>query len=194
MLRLENGHQLDLEKWPTPSLAVPARVGTFERTETPLGKVSKDIFRPRGDDERELTIVELYQQMDTPPKSRTPDAMRAAFHVRLVNIVIMLVLPFLALPFAVGRVRSPRAYRITIAMVLIVAFHEVIGQGERATGHSGFSPWLTLWLPTILLAAFAAWRFYMMSFTLTENAMDRFLSPVQDAVSGLVRRLSRRPA
>ena len=194
VLRLENGHQLDLDKWPTANLAVPPRVGTFETTETPLGNVSKDLFRPRGGDHRELTIVELYQQIDTPPQDVTRDAMRAAFHNRLVNIVIMLVLPFLALPFAVGRVRSPRAYRITIAMVLLVAFHELIGQGQRLTASSDISPWLTLWLPTFLLTAFAFWRFYKMSFTLTENAMDRFLTPIHDAVSGLLRRLWRRPA
>ncbi len=44
-------------------------------------------------------------------------------------MLTLLVLPLLAVPFAIGRRRSQRAYRFGLALVLLVAFHEVIEQG-----------------------------------------------------------------
>ena len=64
--------------------------------------------------------------------------MRAEFHKRLVNVLTPLLLPFLAVPFAIGRRRSQRAYRFGLALVLLVAFHEVDRTGKplrtRTTG------------------------------------------------------------
>ncbi|MCA0432756.1 MAG: LptF/LptG family permease [Proteobacteria bacterium] len=194
VLRLENGTQLTLDRWPTLAPAatpVMPQVGTFESSETPLGKVSKDLFRPRGNDEREMTIVEIYQQMDTPPSGATTNSLRSEFHRRLVNIVAMLLLPFLALPFAVGRARSPRAYRIVIAVVLIVAFNEIIGQGALLTKRGGFSPYLSMWLPTFLLATFSFWRFYKTCFSIESDGMDRVIAPVQELLGSWWKRLSR---
>ncbi|HQX85116.1 MAG TPA: LptF/LptG family permease, partial [Aestuariivirga sp.] len=71
VLRLDNGHRLKLDRWPSldGKAEIPqATVVEFATTDTPLGRVSDSIFRPRGEDERELTLPELYTQLDTPPK------------------------------------------------------------------------------------------------------------------------------
>jgi lipopolysaccharide export system permease protein len=167
-------------------------VAEFTTTDTPLGKVSKDIFRPRGDDERELYITELLPRLANPPKGATVNSLRAEFHRRTVSILTMLLLPLLALPFAIGRARSPRAYRIVVALVLLVAFNEVIQQGSLASERNGLSPWLTMWLPLGLLACFALWRFYNASFRLARDGLDMVLQPVQDATSALWRGVKRR--
>jgi lipopolysaccharide export system permease protein len=99
-----------------------------------------------------------------------------------VYILAMMILPFLAIPFAVGRPRSPRAYRITIALALLVCFHEIIQQGALATENSGFSPWLTMWLPLSLLVSFAVWRFYRVSFHVLGDGFDRFIWPIHRVV------------
>ncbi len=42
-----------------------------------LGRISKDIFRPRGEDERELTLPELFLALDNPPpKAKINDVLR----------------------------------------------------------------------------------------------------------------------
>ncbi len=188
VLRLNNGHRLVVERWPTISKGiepVPAGVAEFTTTDTPLGKVSKDLFRPRGADEQELFITELFSTPNTKETQNTEVGMRAEFHRRVVSILSMLLLPFLALPFAIGRARSPRAYRIVVALALLVAFHEIVQQGALATKSSGYSPWLTQWLPLSILAAFAFYRFYVASFKLGADGLDRVLIPVQEFFSSI---------
>ena len=185
VLHLESGHRLTFKQRPAFGAAeapLPA-VAEFATADTPLGRVSDELFRPRGEDERELTLPELYAQRTSPPKGTTPDAMRAELHKRLVNILTPLVLPILAVPFAVGRRRSQRAYRFGIALVLIVAFHEVIEQGSLATRTGGLSPWLTLWLPFGLLTAFAIWRFAVAAFMLKPDRFGIVIDAVIDTVT-----------
>ncbi len=192
ILRLKDGRRLLVERWPTMKVegsAVPASVAEFEQTDTPLGKVSKNLFRPRGDDEREMTLPEIYQQMDNPPENTTVNAMRAEFHRRIINVVSMLILPLLAIPFAIGRARSPRAYRMAIALTLLVAFHEVIEQGALAAKLGTFSPWMAMWLPMALLSAFAVWRFWVASYRIAGDGFDNVFLPISDTISRLFIRL-----
>jgi lipopolysaccharide export system permease protein len=146
--------------------------GDFDTADTPLGKLSNKIFRPRGQDERELTLPELIAMQDTPPANATPFMMRAELHKRLITIVTLLLLPFLALPFALGRRRNQRTYRFGIALVILIAFHEVIEQGALSTRSQGTSPWLTMWLPFTVIAVFAMWRFWKTCFSVRSDGFD----------------------
>jgi lipopolysaccharide export system permease protein len=195
VLRLNDGHRLQVERWPTlqaSGTAVPASVAEFKVLDTPLGKVSKDLFRPRGDDEREMTLPEIYRGMDAPPTTTTKDAMRAEFHRRIINIVGMLILPILAIPFAVGRARSPRAYRMAFALVLLVAFHEVIEQGALAAKLGTYSPWISMWLPMGFLTAFAIWRFWQASFRIAGDGLDFIFMPISDWFAKRIAKLRNR--
>jgi lipopolysaccharide export system permease protein len=192
MLRLENGRRLGVERWPlleSKGEPVAADTARFERTDTPLGRISKKLFRPRGEDERELTLPELYAEVNSPPSGTTSSAMWAELHRRVINIVAMLLLPVLAIPFAIGRARSPRAYRMIMAMALLIAFHEIIEQGAVMAKAGTLSPLLVLWLPTLVLAAFALWRFYKVSFTILDDSMDSVYASFHDSVVRLLRRL-----
>ena len=180
VLRLENGHRMQIEHM--PSLAADqqppqATVSNFEVADTPLGQVTEKTFRPRGEDERELTLPELIAQQDHPPKGSTPDMMRSELHKRIIAMFTLPMLPFLAVPFALGRRRNQRNYRFGIALILLVALHEIIEQGAIATRSNGASPWLTMWLPFLSVTAYAAWRFWSVCFTLRpdrlEGAIDR---------------------
>jgi lipopolysaccharide export system permease protein len=195
VLRLKDGQRLLIERWPTLRAngeAIPASVSRFSSSDTPLGKVTQDLFRPRGDDERELTLPEIYSMMDSPPPSTTREAMRAEYHRRIINVIAMLILPILAIPFALGRSRSPRAYRIAFALVLLVAFHEVIEQGAVVAKIGTFSPWISMWLPMGLLTVFAMWRFWQASFRIQGEGLDWLVLPVSDWVSEKFTSLRRR--
>lgn len=195
VLRLENGHRLKLERWPTldGGAEIPyASIAEFATTDTPLGKVTNALFRPRGEDERELTLPEIYTQMGHPPEGATPNSMRSELHKRIVNVVTFLMLPLLALPFSIGRQRSQRGYRFGIAMVLVIAFHEIVEQGAVATKSNGFSPWLSMWLPFGLITAFAMWRFYVASFTLSPDRIGDGIDGIGSRINSLWRPLVRR--
>jgi lipopolysaccharide export system permease protein len=193
VLRLQNGRMLTISRWPDTAtnapLAAPVIAG-FTSTDTPLGRVTDKVFRPRGEDERELTLAELYANLDAPPKGATVQTMTAEFHKRLISIAIPLVLPILAIPFALGSRRSPRAYRIALALAILIAFHEVIEQGAIATSNMGFSPYLTIWAPFVMLTAFSLWRFSSAAFHVRTGSIDAVADRLVD-ITNWFRRLTR---
>jgi lipopolysaccharide export system permease protein len=181
VLRLDNGHRLQIDRMPSlaPDQPPPgSTVSNFDVADTPLGQVSDKTFRPRGNDERELTLPELIAQQDHPPKGATRDQMRAELHKRIIAIFTMPMLPFLAVPFALGRRRNQRNYRFGVALILLVALNEIIEQGTIATRANGASPYINMWLPFLAVTVFAAWRFWSVCFTLKadwfESVVDRF--------------------
>jgi lipopolysaccharide export system permease protein len=195
VLRLENGHRLQIDRM--PSLAADqdppkSTVSNFEVADTPLGQVADKTFRPRGVDERELTLPELIAQRDNPPKDTTKDQMRAELHKRIIAMLTLPMLPFLAVPFALGRRRNQRNYRFGIALVLLIALHEIIEQGAITTRANGTSPWLTMWLPFLAVTAFAAWRFWAASFTLKGGSFDHIIDRVAITVRRFFRSISKR--
>jgi lipopolysaccharide export system permease protein len=195
ILRLNDGHRLLIDRWPTLETSgpiPPASVAQFTQTDTPLGKVSKDLFRPRGEDEREMTLPEIYAAMDNPPPSTTRNAMHAEYHRRIINVIAMLILPILAIPFAIGRARSPRAYRMAFALVLLVAFHEIIEQGALTAKLGTLSPWLSMWLPMAVLTTFSIWRFWQASFKIAGDGLDNIFLPISDWINNRITRLRRR--
>ena len=149
----------------------------------PLSQVNRKLTRPRGDDERELTLPELVSQRTSPPKGATVDSMTAELHKRLVSIASLIVLPMLALPFSLGRRRNLRAYRFGVALGILIAYYEVTQQGAVMTQSYGYSPYLTLWLPFAALLVFSGWRFWITAYRVRADRLD----PLFDRMSEIAR-------
>jgi lipopolysaccharide export system permease protein len=118
--------------------------------------------------------------------------MRAELHKRIVNVVTLCMLPLLAVPFSIGRQRSQRSYRFGVALVLVVALHEVIEQGAVMTKAGGTSPWLSMWLPFLLVTLFAIWRFRDAAFRLKPDNVGNFIEATGAFFERLVAPLTRR--
>jgi lipopolysaccharide export system permease protein len=193
-LQLADGHRLSFKDHPSATAPVPAVGETteFGLTETPLGRLSKDIFRPRGEDERELTLPELFAALDKPPPKASREEVASELSERLVTAVSILILPFLAIPFAVGSRRSSRGFRTGVALVLIVLYNEIIHQGASASNNGVASPLVTLWLPCALLAVFAGWRYIATCFTLRNDLISIAIDRSGDAFTGMRHALLRR--
>ena len=177
VLRLNNGNRLQVEGWPLANRRYhPRQVSEFDSVDAPLGKVADKAFRLRGDDERELTLPELVSQQAAPPPGARPlRGVRAELHKRIVNIVLHVGPPFLAIPFAVGGRRNSVIGRFGVALVLVIVYHEVIEQGGVIAGKDLASPWLALWMPFGLLTVFAAWRYFNACFTVKRDAVGQIL-------------------
>lgn len=199
-LQLEDGHRLSFKLPPSVTPLTPSVGETteFAMADTPLGRISKDIFRPRGEDERELTLPELFASLDAPPAKSSREEVASELSERLVISVSILILPFLAIPFAVGSRRSPRGFRTGVALVLIVLYNEVIQQGASAANNGVASPLVTLWLPCLLLALFAGWRYAATCFTLKNDLVGTAIDRAGEVLSGfrvaLLRRIGWGPA
>ncbi len=190
ILHLEHGHRLALPAWPDFSSRAPpaaALAGEFDRANMPLGQLNKKLERSRGNDERELTLPELFAQRHTPPRAATVNSMTAELHRRLVNIVSLIILPVLALPFGIGKRRNLRSYRFAVALAILVAYHEVVEQGAVMTQAHGYSPLLTLWLPFGVLLVFSAWRFWVTAYFVRSDRFDSVFDGMSD-IAGAIRR------
>ena len=191
VLRLKDGHELRLSTWPDPAskeLIPPAVVSQFDQLDTPIGKLSAKAFPPRGGKPRELTILELFGELAHPTRSIARSQLLGSLNKRLVSVATILILPFLALPFAIGRRRGQRAYRFAVALIILVAFNEIINAGAVSVKEKGASPLLALWLPFGLLTLFSFWRFWQVTFRLKKDRLEQMI----DRLSNMAGRLSGR--
>lgn len=191
LLVLLNGHQLEIKGIvdPTADKLPKASSKLFSRAETPIGRKDALTFRPRGLDERELTLPELVATLNTPRKYASVRELRAEFHKRVVSILTILVLPFLAIPFAVGQRRQQRAYRFAVALAILIAYEEALHQGAVAARQGVLPIWVGIWLPWILLTIFAAVRYYRTCFTLRSDMFEvvyQFMSRLGERLRGLL--------
>ncbi len=148
------------------------RVGVlnFGHLRLPTDLVGQEAFRPRGEDERELTLLELWQYRAIPPPGVTSDQMLAEFHDRLVRTFSLVFLPFLAVALTIGPRRSHQGYGIAAGLFLLVVYNQVlaIGKSTASVGHA--SALVSQWLPFVILAAVSAFLFYRRAYVVTQGA------------------------
>lgn len=186
ILRLREGHRLRIDGTVESSASAkplpPHVVGEFNNVDTPIGRIVGTQFRARGVDHRELSIWELIKLRNAPPEKTTTQKMRGEFHKRIVTMLSIMILPILAVPFAIGRRRGHRAYRFALAVVILVVYHEILEQGALAVFLGKTSPWLAIWMPFIVLSTFACWQFYSACFTLKPEKLEPTLDWMIDRV------------
>jgi lipopolysaccharide export system permease protein len=82
-------------------------------------------FRPRGGSERELTLGELWDQMEQDGPAVEPRIV-LEFHSRLVRAFSLIGFALISIPLAVSRKRSPGWQRIGIAVVILAVYDNLI--------------------------------------------------------------------
>jgi lipopolysaccharide export system permease protein len=140
----------------------PAATIRFRNFTTDLAGREPKPFRPRGEDERELTLPELAAALHRPPKGIDPPEIEAELHGRLARVLSIPLLPLVALPLAIARRRARRSYGIAVGLALLLAYNQVLHFGESLVDDGKLSPWLGLWLPFAFFLALGAsltwWR------------------------------------
>ena len=160
LFRLEKGRLIqDSPKFPTP------RTLSFDLYDLPINLPRVDSFRSRGHEElEELTLPELFRDgylRDVGPEQRI--GAQANFHFRVVEVLMMMMLPLLAVALAVPPKRSSSALGIFIGIVIIVAYHKVNQYGEQAASQGRMEPILALWIPLLALSALIFWMYHVLA-------------------------------
>ncbi len=150
---LEDGVQQLVPPADGPSADRPPTTVRFRSFTTDLRGGEPKPFRPRGQDERELTIPELAAALARPPKGIDPWEVEAELHGRLARVLSIPLLPLVALPLAIARRRARRSYGIVIGLVLLISYNQILNFGESLADDGKLSVWLGLWSP---FAAFLA--------------------------------------
>ena len=143
----------------SPKFLTP-RTLSFESYDLPINLPAVDRFRSRGHEHEELTLNELIRLgYQGGAQGRDRLAAQADLHIRLVEVVMMLMLPLLAVALAVPPKRSSSALGIFVGIVIVVAYHKVNQYAEEAAAQGRIDPIVALWVPLILLSAMI-WRMY----------------------------------
>ncbi|WP_193371329.1 LptF/LptG family permease [Pelagibius marinus] len=159
----------------------------FDQLQVPIDLVGQDAFRPRGEDERELTLFELWRYRHAPPPDTTTLEMLADFHDRIVRSLSVLLLPFLAVPFALGPRRGRQSYGIAVGLLVLVLYNQVLNVGKGWAAVGLVSPLVGLWLPFVVLTLLSGVLFYRSAFLVPRGRRQRW-SPIA-ALEGLAQML-----
>jgi lipopolysaccharide export system permease protein len=143
----------------------PPRVLSFTQHDLPIDLPAIEKFRARGNEAREYIIPEL---LKLGWSSQTPKAVRtgnqANFNYRMVEVVMMLLLPLLAVALAIPPKRSTSALGVFVSIVLVVAYHKVNQYGQSIAELGRINPYLALWGPFVVFAGLIVWMFYRVAF------------------------------
>ena len=82
---------------------------------------------------------------------------------RLVEVMMMFVLPFLAVALAVPPKRSGSALGIFLAIVIVVAYHKVNQYAEQMGAQGRVLPEVALYVPFVLFAAMIFWMYHVLA-------------------------------
>ena len=141
------------------------RVLSFTRHDLPIDLPRIKEFRNRGDDEREYILPELLSigwNQNAPDDVR--DASQASFNFRLVEVVMMLLMPLLAVALAIPPKRSTSALGVFVSIIMVVSYHKVNQYGEDIAALGRVDPILALWGPFALFAALILWMYYRVAY------------------------------
>jgi len=190
VLRLTDGQIIHDEPGASP------RVLSFSRHDLPIDLPAIEKFRERGGKEREYILPELLRigwsdQVTQQVRNET----RASLNYRMVEVIMMLLLPLLAVALAVPPKRSTSPLGVFISIVLVVAYHKVNEYGQAAAAQGRFPPELILWGPFVLFAALIVWMYWRVAYVpggQPIGALEKFFSSVGKRIAALWKRRQRK--
>ena len=138
---------------------------SFSQHDLPIDLPRIEEFRGRGDEEREYILPELLRiGWDNTESEARRDASQASFNFRLVEVVMMLLMPLLAVALAIPPKRSTSALGVFVSIVMVVAYHKINQYGEDVAALDRVDPVLALWGPFVLFAGLILWMYWRVAF------------------------------
>jgi lipopolysaccharide export system permease protein len=142
------------------------RVLSFSRHDLPIDLPAIEEFRERGEGAREYILPELLRIGWSPDRTEAElqSASQATFNFRLVEIVMMLLMPLLAVALAIPPKRSSSALGVFVAIVMVVSYHKINQYSEDVATLGLVDPILAFWVPFGLFASLIAWMYYRVAY------------------------------
>jgi lipopolysaccharide export system permease protein len=162
LFRLTKGRLVqDSPKFTTP------RTLAFDSYDLPVSLPAISQFRGRSaGDVDELYLHELWNGgygggAVRPGLPRS--AAEAYFNFRIVEIVMMLMLPLLAVALAVPPKRSTSSLGIFMSILIVVGYHKINQYAQQSAVNGRLDPTLGLWLPLVVLAGMILWMYHVLA-------------------------------
>jgi lipopolysaccharide export system permease protein len=161
LFRLEHGRLIQ----DSPKFATP-RTLAFNTYDLPVNLPVIDKFRGRGGTvSDELYLHELWR-IGYGGKGTDRHHMleaQAAFNFRLVEVLMMLMLPLLAVSLAVPPKRSSSSLGIFLSILVVVAYHKVNQYAESVATKGNVNAVVALWIPLLVLSALILWMYHILA-------------------------------
>ena len=186
LFRLQRGRLIQQQD----KFAAPRSLA-FESYDLPIDLPAIDQFRGRGKDEDELTLVEVFRRGYVEPGVANRNPAQANANYRLVEALMMIMLPLLAVALAVPPKRSTSGLGIFIAIIMVVTYHKINQYGEQMGAQGRIDPLLALWGPFFALMALIVWMYHVVAHRpggQPIGALERSFAKIGKAVKGLFRR------
>ncbi len=174
-----------------------ARVLSFSRHDLPIDLPAIEKFRQRGGKEREYILPELLKiGWSDKASEEARNETRASLNYRMVEVVMMLLLPLLAVALAVPPKRSTSPLGVFVSIVMVVAYHKVNEYGQAVAALGRVSPWLALWGPFVLFALLIVWMYWRVAYVpggQAIGALERLAARLGKWTRAIAARFNRKP-
>ena len=141
------------------------RVLAFRQHDLPINLPKISVFRKRGEGDIELTLPELVRtssDMQVAPKTRLES--QANFHRRMVQVLVVFIIPLLAVAMAVPPKRSTSAVGVFLGLTILIVYNEISEWGERMGAAGKVDILYAQWIPFVGFAALCAWFYYVLAY------------------------------
>ena len=109
----------------------------------------------------------------------------------MVEVVMMLMMPLLAVALAIPPKRSTSALGVFVSIIMVVSYHKVNQYGEDVAALGLLDPILALWGPFVIFAALILWMFYRVAYVPGGQAIGA-LETAFDKLAKRLRKLFKR--
>jgi lipopolysaccharide export system permease protein len=146
-------------------------------------------FRMRGDDERELTSAELFENRRGDQRTEIDrNTNNATLHLRIARTILLFIIPFIAVPFGLNYGRNPSSAGLFVGIVFLVSLQKALEFAQSLGASGKLPPWVGIWGLMGFLAIFAAFIFWKSAFKMGQPPLTSFAQWVSHA-QGQIRSL-----
>ncbi len=187
VLRLTAGQTVQSAQGQTP------RVLSFAAFDLPIDLPAIEKFRRRGAGEREFVLPELLQIGWSKTSSEAlRNQTQASFNFRMVEVVMMFLLPLLAVSMGVPPKRSTSGLGIFLSIVLVVAYHKINEYAQAMAAQGRIDPLLALWGPFAVVAVLIVWMYWRVAYVPGGQAIGALEKGFSNGFAAIGRLLWRR--
>lgn len=139
------------------------------------GVVEVKKYQARGDDEREMTSGELFaNRKGNVTQVIDKNTNNATLHLRLSKAALLLILPFIAVPFGLNYGRNPSSAGIFVGIVFLVSLQKALEFGQSLGAAGKIPPWLGIWGIIFAVSIFAAIIFWKSAYKMGQPPLTAF--------------------
>lgn len=145
-------------------------------------------FRERGGSQRELTMIELWNEMSAPVPSDAVEKLGAEFHSRIARSLSLVFLPLLIVPLSMTMRRNTRVVNMAAAAIMTALFHNSLQIGQTLAEKGVAPPIVTCWTPFFLFLAISLLLYGTSTDRPGDTLISRAVDKVQNLFSGVAAR------